>query len=173
MRFLAVLLFIFPFAAYADAPAEPASQVEASPKEGWDDAAIQSKGEEEWWETTLLYVPNRVVDLVDVFRADVGVGSSFGGVVRITDKGQAGYRSMGIGSARLGLFGRELPAKIETHDEKGVGPTFKQSEDRDVCRGEVGLGVDVVAGAYAGICFDEVLDFFGGFFLLDPSNDDW
>jgi len=180
MRFLLVLIFFIPLTAFADGPpavdpadAPPSGHIEASPKQGWNESAIASKGEEEWWETALLYIPNRVVDLVDIFRADVGVGGSFGGVLRVTEKGQAGYRSLGVGSARVGLFGREVPIMIEKDDEKGIGPSFKQSRDRHVCQGEVGIGVDAVAGAYAGICFDEVVDFLGGVFLLDPSNDDF
>ena len=41
----------------------------------------------------LLYIPNRVVDFLDIFRVDVGAGPSVGGVIRVTKYAQAGMRT--------------------------------------------------------------------------------
>jgi hypothetical protein len=104
---------------------------------------------------------------------DVGVGPSAGAVLRVTEWGQLGYRQMYPASVRVGDFGREFPAIIETSNELGAGPAFIQSKDRQVCSGEIGVGLDVfVAGAYAGVCVDEFADFLGGILFIDFKNDD-
>jgi hypothetical protein len=76
-------------------------------------------------------------------------------------------------SLRLGLFGRRFPAIIERSNEIGVGPAFLESPERDVCRGEIGLGADLfIAGAYGGVCGDELADFLAGIFFFDLMDDD-
>ncbi len=152
---------------------EPTAAV--SPKRAWGDFEIH---EEEVEEPTvlrqvLLWLPNRVLDLIDVFKVDVGVGPAAGGVVRITKWGQAGIRSVSPLSVRAGNFGRDWPVKLEHSSEFGIGPAFVQSSDRTVCSGEIGAGLDLfIVGAYGGICFDELYDFFGGLFLFDSKGDD-
>lgn len=112
------------------------------------------------------------MDLIDVFRVDVGAGPAVGGVVRFTQSGQAGYRRMLPFSLRVGDFGRKAPFLVETDDEDGAGRKFKKSEDRELCVGEIGLGLDLGLGAYAGICSEELLDFFAGIFFIDLEADD-
>jgi hypothetical protein len=148
--------------------------VPTSPKEGWEKLEPTQTGEgSPWWSQVLLWVPNRVLDLIDVFRLDVGVGPSFGAVVRVTKYGQIGYRQMAPASLRVGDFGRQMPALIETSNEFGVGPAYVDSADRKVCDGEIGLGADVlVAGAYGGVCVDEFADFVAGIFFIDLKDDD-
>ena len=148
--------------------------VPASPKEAWGDlGAIQAGEGSPWWADVLLYIPNRVLDLIDVFRVDVGVGASVGAVVRVTEYAQLGYRQMAPVSLRVGDFGRQFPVLVETSNEIGVSPAFKQSADRDVCSAEIGLGGDLlIVGAYGGICLDELADFVGGLFLIDFKDDD-
>ena len=148
--------------------------VPTSPKEPWGNLGPTQVNEgTPWWSEVLLYIPNRVMDLIDVFRVDVGVGSSIGGVVRVTKYAQAGYRQMAPVSLRVGDFGRQFPALVETSNEIGISPAFKQSADREVCEGEIGLGADVLlVGAYGGVCLDELADFIGGIFLIDFKGDD-
>lgn len=148
--------------------------VPTSPKEAWRDLATVEVNEgTPWWAEVLLYVPNRILDLIDVFRVDVGVGASVGGVVRVTEYVQAGYRQMMPVSLRVGDFGRQFPVVVESSNEIGISPAFKQSADRDVCTAELGLGLDVlVVGGYGGICLDELADFLGGIFLVDFKGDD-
>lgn len=122
----------------------------------------------------LLWIPNRVIDLLDIFHVDIGVGPSFGAVVRATDSGQVGYRVMSPASLRAGLNGRNLPVFVERGMEFGMGPTFVNSFGRDVCPGELGAGVDLLlVGGYGGVCFDEALDFIVGIFGFDMMDDDW
>ena len=121
-----------------------------------------------------LYLPHRVVDFIDIFRVDVGVGPAIGSVLRISKVGQVGYRSFHPGSLRLGLRGRDWPVFVESHDEYGIGPMFEESPDRNVTDGEIGVGADLfLAGAYLGISLDEFVDFVLGIFTIDPSGDDF
>lgn len=148
--------------------------VPTSPKEAWGDLnAIQINEGTPWWADLLLYIPNRVLDLIDVFRVDVGVGASVGAVVRVTEYAQFGYRQMAPVSLRVGDFGRQFPVLVESSNEFGLSPAFKQSADREVCKAELGLGGDLlIVGAYGGICLDELADFIGGIFLIDFKGDD-
>ncbi|MBX7143067.1 MAG: hypothetical protein K1X79_01315 [Oligoflexia bacterium] len=176
--FLAIGLGLILTLASSYAWAEPDSErVGASPKRPWGDFALD-KGDapseqSPWWAQVLLWIPNRVMDFVDIFRADVGVGPAMGGVVRVTRYGQVGYRQMTPLSVRVGLFGRKAPVMLEHSSEFGLGPGFISSKDRSVCKGEIGVGADAfVAGAYAGVCVDEIIDFLAGIFFLDVSGDD-
>ncbi len=153
----------------------PGDDVAVSPKDGWKALPRQRSRVEHstpWWAHVLLWIPNRFMDLIDVFRVDVGVGPAIGGVVRVTQSGQAGYRRMLPFSLRIGDFGRTSPFLVETDDELGSGRQFKESDDRALCTGEIGLGLDLGLGAYAGVCSEELLDFFAGLFFIDLEADD-
>jgi hypothetical protein len=112
------------------------------------------------------------MDLIDVFRIDLGIGPTIGGVARFSKYGQIGYRHMYPFSFRAGDFGRKTPFLLETEYEQGVGDSFRQSPDRTVCNTEIGLGIDLGIGGYAGICAEEVLDFFAGLIFIDLEADD-
>jgi hypothetical protein len=132
-----------------------------------------SAGESSLGRRILLYLPNRFLDLIDIFKADVGVGPALGAVARVTEHGQIGYRSVSPVSLRVGLRGRNPPVMAETADEYGVGPDFINSSDREVGKGEVGVGLDLfIVGAYAGIDFYQLPDFLLGFFGVDYAEDD-
>ncbi len=152
-------------------------EVGASPRKPWGDFALNNEEEYQdsppWWAQVLLWFPNRIMDLIDIFKVDVGVGPSFGAVVRVTKYGQVGYRSVSPLSVRVGLFGRSMPFMLEHSSEFGLGPGFVASHDRTVCKGELGAGADLfLVGAYGGVCVDEVIDFIAGIFFLDVSGDD-
>jgi len=155
------------------------THIEMSPNKPWTDLpssrSVRNKEEKyrPTWQKVLLFVPNRFLDLIDIVKADVGVGPAYGGVVRLTRYGQVGYRSMDPLSLRAGLFGRDWPVEMETDNEFGAGPLFHQSRDREVCHGELGAGVDLfLVGAYGGVCAEEVIDFLLGFVFLDVMQDD-
>lgn len=183
MRILIVFLisFVSVHAAIAQESraqlAEDGSSVAVSPQEPWPDFKPGEPPPAEsspWWEQALLWVPNRIADFIDIFRVDLGVGPAVGGVVRVTKYGQLGYRMMMPASFRGGLFGRKVPVLVESSNEFGVGPLYVNSSDREVCTGELGLGLDVlVLGGYGGICVEEVADFVAGLFLIDLRDDDW
>lgn len=162
-----------------DYPRDGSSGV--SPKGGWNDldnipnAAEGSAGARPRtpvWKRALLWVPNRFLDLIDIFKLDAGIGPTYGGVVRLSRHGQAGYRKVDPWSFRVGLMGRQAPVMVEEYSERGVGPDFTQSKQRKVCRGEIGVGLDLIAGLYVGLCPDEIVDFVAGIAAEDPFDDD-
>ena len=164
---VALLLTVAP--AFADN-----DDVAVSPKKPWGDfKVIEEQEGHSWWVDVLLWVPNRVMDLVDVFRVDAGVGPAYGAVIRVTKYGQAGVRIMSPASVRIGDFGREVPFLYEESNEYGVTPYYTKSRDRKVCTSEVGVGLDLlIVGAYTGICVEEAVDFIAGLFFIDLEHDD-
>ncbi len=168
----ALLLFVLFFPALGYTQDTP-STAPASPKNPWGNFEVVEEEEPYWLTHVLLYLPNRILDLIDTVHVDVGVGPAYGAVGRVTKWGQFGARRMRPGSVRVGNFGRQAPIMLEDDDEGGFGPDFDQSPKRHVCNGEVGVGLDIgLAGAYTGICLDEAFDFLAGFFLLDVMDDD-
>lgn len=149
-------------------------EIDASPKDGLDESVLTNMNEDSGSVISriLLYIPNRILDAIDIVRVDLGIGGAAGGVVRMTSWGQMGYRYIDPGTLRVGLFGRTLPIMIEEQSEYGFGPDFHVSFPREVCDGEIGIGVDAAAGAYVGICLDEAADFLAGLFLVDLKHDD-
>ena len=175
MKYIRVflLLFIFSFIYFVNY-SYAAQEVEVSPMKPWSDMQIQEKKESpSILKQILLWPVNRVLDLVDIFKFDIGVGSSLGDVARVTKYGQVGYRQMIPASLRIGNFGRDWPVKLEYGEEIGVGPAFAESRVRNICPGEVGAGVDfLLFGIYAGVCTEEILDFGTGLFFVDLMDDD-
>ena len=172
MKYLIISLALF---FCCPAIAQEQAEYKVSPNEPWGDISQipDDSNEPGFFRSVLLYFPNRILDLIDIFKADVGVGPSLGAVVRITKYGQAGARTFAPGSVRMGLLGRRVPVMLESSDEIGIGPSYSKSKVRKICWDEVGAGADVlVAGAYLGVCPDEFIDFLGGIFLLDYKDDD-
>lgn len=172
---LSLCLCLYPSVLAADEMVadDKTTTVEASPKDPWKNFEVVEAKKETTLSKTLLYLPNRIIDFLDIFRVDVGVGPATGAVLRLTRHAQMGYRNISPMSVRVGLFGRKPPLLVESSNEIGIGPAFIQSKDRNVCTSEFGLGLDILfIGGYGGICLEEVFDFFGGVFLYDPKNDD-
>ncbi|RIL09618.1 MAG: hypothetical protein DCC75_06130 [Proteobacteria bacterium] len=157
--------------------ADSGTEVEASPNPPRDQFLIPSAPEQaserSLGEALLMWLPNRLFDLYDIFRLDVGAGPAYGAAVRVTRPLQFGYRVVSPASVRIGAFGRNAPYLLETSSEFGAGPAYVESKDRKVCNLEVGAGVDLLLGIYGGICLEEVADFAAGIFFLDLSGDDF
>lgn len=170
------VLFLFLFCCLAfplSGFSEPEAEAHVSPKKPWRDFEVIEEVEPHPLRTTLLWIPNRLLDLIDVFKVDVGGGPAVGGVVRISKYAQAGYREMSPMSVRVGALGRRAPVLVERANEMGIGPAFASSPDRIICPGEIGVGLDLfIVGGYAGVCVDEAVDFLGGLFLFDVKDDD-
>lgn len=144
------------------------------PKQGWGGFKVIEKKEPTILTKTLLWLPNRVADFIDIFRLDLGVGPATGAVVRVTKHFQVGYRNIHPLSLRVGLFGREIPFLLERSSEFGVSPAFAESKDRNICDSEIGAGLDLfLVSGYGGICLQETADFIAGLFLIDLNDDDW
>ncbi|MBN8550447.1 MAG: hypothetical protein J0M12_14125 [Deltaproteobacteria bacterium] len=177
-----ILLFALPLSIMATcspAAAEDSDEGDvetaASPKSAWGDFKVGTPPEDEHtpvWKQIVLWVPNRVLDFIDIFRVDVGAGAAVGAVVRVTKYGQVGMRAVAPLSVRVGDFGRRAPILLEHSSEMGIGPLYLESKDRKICTFELGAGVDIFVGAYGGVCVDEIVDFAGGLFFLDMKKDD-
>ena len=127
-----------------------------------------------FWRGALLYLPNRLFDLIDIFKVDVGLGVGFGGVIRPTKYLQGGYRQFEPGMLRVGLMGRRYPVLIEERNESGFGKTLTRNSKRDITKGEFGVGVDLgLIGGYGGVCLDSAADFVLGIFGVDFQEDDF
>jgi hypothetical protein len=170
---LGLLMLIWGFASHA----ETQKLVQTSPKSAW---APYPKGKlhtsydrEPTWRHVVYWLPNRLLDLLDIFRLDLGIGPATGAVVRISKYAQVGVRDMNPASLRIGLLGRRAPMMLETSNEMGIGPGFSESAQRQICKAEIGLGIDpIILGVYAGICLDEAFDFGVGLFGYDYLGDD-
>ena len=166
MKFIFTLILLLPLNLLAE------SYAAGSPKEPWPDLEYQQIEADSAWDSILMWFPNRFLDFIDMFKADVGIGTSLGAVVRFTPYAQAGFRSVPF-SLRAGNLGRRSPIMIESCSEAGLSPDFKESNDRRLCSAEIGIGVDLlIPGAYVAICPDEMLDFALGIFLIDYKGDD-
>lgn len=98
----------------------------ASPKPGWGDFDVEEEDVSyPIWAQVLLWPVNRVVDFIDIFRVDAGVGASTGGVLRVTRGLQMGYRDAGGGSLRLGLMGRHFPILLRKRVKVDLQVDFK------------------------------------------------
>lgn len=133
---------------------------------------ILDEGEQSVFRKVLWYIPNRLIDLVDIIKVDLGVGSAAGATLRMTRYGQMGGRYIDPASYRLGLRGRSFPMFIERESEYGFCGSFEQSSARHVTPLEIGANLDLGLGIYLGVSIDELADFFLGFVLLDIKEDD-
>lgn len=155
--------------------AQNSEKISISPNEPWDDISnLPQEEESNWGYNLLMYIPNRVLDIIDIFKADVGVGFSTGAVLRVSKYAQVGVRSMDPASLRFGLLGRRAPILLEKSSEMGVSPAYTKSKERKICTVEIGAGLDLLlVGGYLAFCPDEFIDFLGGIFLLDLKDDDF
>lgn len=121
------------------------------------------------------YVPNRIHDIIDVFKLDLSWGNGFGVDARVTRVLAVGA-SMYDGVNRAGLNMASLSVWSESNDDVGVsilGFEFGGGLPLDRDAYEVGLTVHAVVGAEAGFSVMGVLDALTGFFLVDLEEDDW
>jgi hypothetical protein len=146
--------------------------VEASPKPGWRGVPVKPS-EDSDFEDVLLWVPNRIVDFIDIFKFDIGAGPIVGAEVRATKFLMAGARFQSPMGLRVGALGRRFPVMFERKSEYGLTPFYKYSHQREICNYEFGAGLDLILGVYAGLCFDELADFFTGFANTDLLEDDF
>ena len=119
----------------------------------------------------LYYVPNRVLDLVDIGRVSIGIGCGWGFNVRATELLELGYGQ--YSTTRFGMKGRVMPVYDEKIDEGGIG--FLGYVNGCLQRDPSEIGADLhlgVIGAQAAVSLMEAVDFVTGFVLIDLQCDD-
>lgn len=157
-------------------PAVVASQTEdASAEESHDEGHGVVAG-------TLLYLPNRVFDLLDVVRLRLRVGPGLGAGVRATELADLTLGAwatffVGLRGPRgeprvpwpLGFetyAGAELSIVDLSTEEEGAGPGYGPAE--------IGLGLHLaLIGLEIGVEPWEAVDFVTGLLLFDPRADDF
>ncbi|HMO05110.1 MAG TPA: hypothetical protein PKC67_13560 [Kiritimatiellia bacterium] len=134
-----------------------------------------------FWSAALWYLPNRVMDLVDIVRLRLKVGPGFGVTARATD-----FAAFYVGSQKtafIGLPGPRYPdtfrypfgleyqrglviAGVDASDERPHPPRYGFAEV------DVGLHLGLV-GAEVGLDPFEVADFLAGWLFMDLRGDDY
>jgi hypothetical protein len=153
--------------------AQDERDVAVSPKAPWGNFDLVVEEEPHWSRTALLWLPNRILDFVDIFRVDVGVGNSWGASVKATEYVQLGYREMNPRSYRIGAFGRMEPFISESGYEGGISTFYRNTDGRPPCASEFGAGLDILfIGAHLGLCSAELVDFVAGIATFDTAEDD-
>ena len=125
----------------------------------------------------LLYPVNRVLDVLDIFRLNVGAGPGFGLNLRATKFVQVGMENYFSVRAGLGKRGGLLVPRyglFYTESElltMGIGPLYTGGWQRGMTEvgGTIHLGI---VGIDAAIDLSEILDFLGGFVFIDFRGDD-
>ena len=127
--------------------------------------------------SVLLYPVNRILDIFDIFRMNIGFGPGYGINIRATKVLQAGLESYstlrvglgkesGIWSPRYGI--------VYTESEPftaGVSLAYMGGRQRGMM--EVGTTVHLgFVGADAAIDLAEIADFLLGFAMIDFKEDD-
>jgi len=127
----------------------------------------------------LMYIPNRVIDLVDIFRLRLRVGPGVSATLRAT-----AYAPAYVGVHKTAFVG--LPGPRKTHrlrspigleSRKGiemlVDATDDSAHDAGYSPTEVVIGAQLLlVGAEGGVDAVEIGDFIAGFLFFDPRGDD-
>jgi hypothetical protein len=134
-----------------------------------------------WGKRILWYVPNRVMDLLDIFRLRVRAGPGLSANLRLTDYGAFYWGK--YNTVYLGLPGPRYPyilrspvgfeslngmvlAGVDATDDTLHGPQYGASE--------VDIGVNLfIVGVEAGVDPVEIGDFLGGLIFYDFRGDDY
>ena len=146
-------------------------------EEGGDNGALARSPDHSTIVTALLYPVNRILDIFDIFRINVGFGPGYGINVRATKVLQVGIES--YSTVRVG-FGKESGiwnpryGIVYTESEPftaGASMAYMGGRQRGAM--EVGTTVHLgFVGAEAAIDLAEIADFFLGFVIIDFKKDD-
>lgn len=166
-------------------PAEEPASEEAAPEEpAAEEVALEETEEPEplveeersLVAGVLLYLPNRLFDLVDIVRLRGRVGPGFAVGARATRPVSAllgGYGSVGVGLP--GPRGEpKIPLPVGLDGGGGAQVSLVGSGGDEYGVLEFGAMVHLLlVGLDLGVDPGEVLDFAAGFLLLDPIGDDF
>jgi hypothetical protein len=131
-----------------------------------------------FFHTVLLYIPNRIFDVLDIVRLRARIGPGIGFTVRATELVDLKLGTWS--SIYIGLRGPrlepEIPWPFGFDNYAGAGVSFAEAEtgEQHYGRGEIGLGVHVlIVGFDVGVDLWEIGDLVLGLFTIDISHDDF
>ncbi len=141
-----------------------------APDRGWSRRSVPA--------TIALYLPNRIVDLLDVVHVGLGVGPGLGAGLHGT---RHGYLLFDAGvNAGIGWFGRYArPYRhglyVRVRASRFTPPgRYPEGVDWHVPRWDVAVYADAgLVQALAGFAPNEFLDFVVGWSTYDLRRDDW
>jgi hypothetical protein len=125
----------------------------------------------------IMYIPNRVFDLMDIFRVRLRVGPGISAGVRIT-RPVSGYLGMHT-TVYAGLPGprgrKKIPWPIGGDVGVGAQASVVDLSERTTYYDPLELGAEaqiLLLGANVGIGVYEIFDFIAGFAFIDLVGDD-
>ncbi len=165
--FVIVIIFILGFSGFAETSkntAKDSKKTSSEKKEGKKDRHIISK--------IVFYVPNVILDFVDIFKLNIGIGPGFGIHAQATEPLQAGCLFYDV--FRIGLTGKRFDFwRHEDSMELGLCYAYYQKGDIKRNNSEIGGIVQLlILGAEASINLEEIGDFVSGIFFYDAKEDD-
>lgn len=126
----------------------------------------------------LLWLPNRIFDVLDIVRARVKVGPGIGFTVRATEL--ADVKLGAWTAAWIGLRGPRMepripwPVGVETYAGAGVSVVEAESDEQLYGHGEFGVGLHAaLVGVDVGVDLLELGDFVLGLVTIDIGDDDY
>lgn len=165
------LVFLFACSLLAGCASPQRSDAFFSPDAGFSGGSIGR--------TALLYLPNRLVDLVDIVHVGYGIGPGFGVEIHPTGCARLGAVA-GLGDVGLAWLGRRASplqadalyarASAGSHEAKaGISERRWRFPQWDI-----GVHYHALLDmAYVGIAPDEVVDFVAGLVTYDTKKDDF
>ncbi len=168
------------------------------------DTRIKAEGERSFWSQLgrdiLLYIPNRIIDITDLFSIRADAGAPIALKVKVTDMFQLGgtssstyfiekgyNRQCGAGYMDGSTFGLICFDYLDTTISEGTGtvenftlskefgmvdPSLSAYKDNYTDFYEIGVDVDFVLGLGIKIHLRELPDMLAGIFFFDPTGDD-
>jgi len=146
-----------------------------------------------------LYLPNRILDVLDIFTVEVGAGSGIGLGVKVTEYATAGFQGT-FGEGLVGLNRRHLSARGTVDNYAEIGPVeaksifesraytggvysvqhhksgIKKPEQRLYQQARDFWALGIRAAYIVALNFEihtvEIYDFFAGLLFFDPLVDD-
>jgi hypothetical protein len=116
------------------------------------------------------YLPNLVMDFIDIFKLNIGVGDGAGADLRFTRLLEGGIGKYDV--TRYGINGRDSPVFDESIDEQGVGLIGITIGDLDRDPYEIGLTLHTQGGFEIAGNLRSLADLITGIILIDLEGDD-
>ncbi len=178
-----ILLAALPQSGYAagqDTPtiAQAGTQETTPPATAEKQDQVGKSDKERTKHPILMYLPNRIFDLMDIFRVRVRVGPGISAGVRATRPVSAfvGFHS----SVFAGLPGprgkAEIPWPVGIENRGGAQVSVVDLSTKETYYDPLEIGLEahpLIVGFNIGIGVFEVLDFATGFLFIDLQRDDF